>query len=574
MAMIPQEVINNIQSQANIVDVIASFGINFEKRGSNYMCLCPFHDDHNPSMSVNPDKGIYTCFRCRESGGVFRFVQNYQNVGFIEAVHIVADLVGIKLDDTYKPTSRYDKHYEVVELAYKFYQNNLRTEEGKNALDYLKKRGINEEIIDTFGIGYAPTKPNVVTKLLLNKGYDENILIDSGITNRGNELYDLFRNRITFPIHNSNGKPVGFSARIFYQSDDAKYINTKETVIFKKGEILFNYHRAINEAKKNKEIIIVEGQMDAIRIYASGIKNVVATMGTAFTNEHIKLLKRLNVTIILCMDNDDAGEKATITIGNDLLKEKIPTKVLRLTGAKDPDEYILKVGVEAYQEAISHSLSFFDYKLKYLKKNKNLETAEDIAAYVNQVLKELERSQDDILIEATINNLCNEYNLNKNTLLNKVKKVEKVNVVKVEAKPQIKLDKNLKLCEILIYYMLDDIKYIKLYEQELGYIPNEKYLQIANDILAFYLKYNYISIADFLTYVVDTPYYQDILNIINNNINTKLNDTDYVGIIEKIKYWIDENQINKLKEKLKIVTDVNEKLKIADEIAKLKKRMC
>lgn len=576
MAMIPQEVINSIQNQANIVDVISSLGINFEKKGANYMCYCPFHT-HNfdtPSMSVNVEKGIYTCFSCHETGGVFKFVQTFQNISFIEAVHYVADLIGFKLDDTYKTSSKFDKHYDAVELAYKYYQNNLRTEDGKEAIKYLKKRGINDEIIDEFGIGYAPNKPDVITQLLINKGFDENILLETGLSNRGNSLYDLFRNRITFPIHNPNGKPVGFSARIFDNSNEAKYINTRETPIFKKGEILFNYHRAQNEARRVKSILIVEGQLDAIRIYASGIKNVCATMGTAFTKDHIKLLKKLNVPIILCMDNDEAGEKATLSIGEELERENVQTTILRLSGAKDPDEYILANGVEAFKEAMDNATSYFDFKLKYLKKNKNLDKEVDAAKYVNSVLKELSKSNDDILIELTINKLANDFNLNKNDLMNKVKKVEKVNVVKVEAKPKVKLTKNLKLCELLLYYMLDDIKYIKLYEQELSFIPNQKYLEIANDILAFYLKYNYISIADFITYEISSNHYEDVLSIINNNINVELNDADYVGIIEKIKNWIDEERIVELKERLKNETDINQKLKIADEIAKLKKRMC
>lgn len=576
MAMIPQEVINSIQNQANIVDVISSLGINFEKKGANYMCYCPFHT-HNfdtPSMSVNVEKGIYTCFSCHETGGVFKFVQTFQNISFIEAVHYVAELIGFKLDDTYKTSTKFDKHYDAVELAYKYYQNNLRTEDGKEAIKYLKKRGINDEIIDEFGIGYAPNKPDVITQLLINKGFDENILLETGLSNRGNSLYDLFRNRITFPIHNSNGKPVGFSARIFDNSNEAKYINTRETPIFKKGEILFNYHRAQNEARRVKSILIVEGQLDAIRIYASGIKNVCATMGTAFTKDHIKLLKKLNVPIILCMDNDEAGEKATLSIGEELERENVQTTILRLTGAKDPDEYILANGVETFKEAMDNAMSYFDFKLKYLKKNKNLDKEVDAAKYVNSVLKELNKSNDDILIELTINKLANDFNLNKNDLMNKVKKVEKVNVVKVEAKPKVKLTKNLKLCELLLYYMLDDVKYIKLYEQELSFIPNQKYLEIANDILAFYLKYNYISIADFITYEISSNHYEDVLSIINNNINVELNDADYVGIIEKIKKWIDEERIVELKEQLKNETDINQKLKIADEIAKLKKRMC
>lgn len=573
MAVIDSGEINRIQQAANIVEIINSY-ITLEKKGKNYFGMCPFHDDHNPSMSVSEEKGLFTCFVCHKTGNVFSFVQDYENVSFLEAVKIVASKVGIEVDTGYKETSKYDKHYEAVDLALKFYQNNLKSKDGIKALDYLKKRGITDEIIEEFNIGYAGTNFDTITKLLTNKGFDEQILIDTGLSARGQTLYDLFRNRITFPIHTPNGQPVGFSARIYEDVKEAKYINTKETPIFKKGNILFNYHRAQNEARRVKSLIVVEGQMDAIRVYASGIKNVVATMGTALTDNHIKLLKKLNVPIILCMDNDDAGEKATIQNGELLSKANVELKILRLSGAKDPDEYIMSHSKEEFLDAAQNATTYFDFKLNYHKKNKNLNKVEDVSKYINEVIKELNKSNDQVLIDLTVNELSEKYGIDKNVLLNQIIKVEPTKITKIEPRKEKKLSKNQKLSSVLLYYMMNDIKYIKLYEQELGYIPDEEYLEIANDILAFFLKYNYISIADFITYEISKDNYESVLDVVDKNIKIELNDADYIGIVNKIKIWIDENKIEELKEKQKSVTDINEKLKITNEIAKMKNRMC
>ena len=566
-----QEEINHIQSVASIVDVIGSY-VSLEKKGKNYFGLCPFHDDHSPSMSVNEDKRIYTCFVCGKTGNVFNFVQDYENVSFLEAVKIVAERNGIDVNVDLKVNTKYDRFYDAYDLALKYYQNNIKTADGKNALEYLHKRGINDDIIKEFDIGFANKTNDTLSKLLIGKGYSEKELIDIGISNKGNTIYDLFRNRIVFPIHDSKGHPVAFSARIYEQSDEAKYINTKETVIFKKGEILFNYHRAINEAKKMKKLILVEGQMDAIRVYSEGVKNVCATMGTALTNEHVKLLKKLNVEIVLCFDNDAAGEKATLAAGELLAKSDVNISVLRLSGEKDPDEYILAHGVEQYKEAIDHSISFFDFKLNVLKKNKDFNKVDDVSKYVNSVIAELNKSNDQVLIDLTINKLSEEYGIDKNVLLNKVIKVEPVKTLSVPIKPKVKKEKSIRLIELLLFYMMNDVKYIKVFEKELSYLSDEKYQEVCDEILAFYLKYNYINIADFISYSIESDNYELILDIIDNNINNELSDADYLGIIDKIKSINNENKIIELKEKLKSISDINEKLKITDEIAKLKKK--
>lgn len=572
MASISNEEINDIQKQANIVDIIGSY-VDLEKKGSNYFCICPFHDDHNPSMSVNEEKGIFTCFVCHKTGNVFSFVQDFENVSFIEAVKIVAEKIGITLSEGIKTVSKYDKHYEAMNLAIKYYQNNLRSKDGSDARKYLQNRNITDEIIDEFDIGFS-SNVDVLSNLLTSKGFDENILLETGLVNQGAKLYDVFKNRITFPIHNSSGKPVGISARIYKQSDEAKYVNTKETIIFKKGEILFNYHRAINEAKKLKTLIIVEGQMDAIRLYASGIKNVVATMGTALTKEHIKLLKKLNVKIVLCMDNDSAGEIATLKNGESLSEAGLTTNVLRISGAKDPDEYIIKFGADAFDEAVKASITYFDFKLNQLKKNKNFDHVDDVSSYINSILTELNKCKDDILIDLTINKLVSDYGIDKNILLNKLIKVDKKESIRPEINIKKRKKKDEQLYSLLCYYMMNDIKYIKLYEQELSFVPNEEYMALASDLLAFYIKYNYINIADFISYEVSNDSYELALSVIDEFINNELSDLEYVGVIEKIKNNICEDKIKNLKEKLKVTTDINEKLSIADEIAKLKKDVC
>lgn len=572
MAAISNEEINSIQKQANIVDIISSY-INLEKKGSNYFGICPFHDDHNPSMSVSEEKGIFTCFVCHKTGNVFNFVQDFENISFIEAVKVVADKIGVSLSEGIHVVSKYDKHYEAMNLAIKFYQNNLRSKDGIEAKKYLQNRALSEEVIDEFEIGLAPNN-DALSNLLLNKGFDENVLLDVGLINHGNKIYDIFKNRITFPIHNANGKPVGISARIYKQSDDAKYVNTKETVIFKKGEVLFNYHRAVSEARLKKKIIIVEGQMDAIRVYSCGVKNVVATMGTALTKEHIKLLSKLNVKVVLCMDNDSAGEMATIKNGEKLSEAGIETLVLRISGAKDPDEYLTSHDVSEFIDAVDHAVTFFDFKLNQLKKNKNFDKVDDVSAYVNSILSELSKCKDDILVDLTINKLANDYGIDKNTLMNKVIKVENKpeTITKVEVKKRLKKDE--KLYGLICYYMMNDTKYIRLYEQELAYLPNDEYNTLANDLLAFYIKYNYISIADFISYEVESDAYELAIRVIDEFIQNTLSDEEIIDVVNKVKDLANERKIKELKEKLKTTTDINEKLRINDEIVNLKKRMC
>lgn len=570
MASLSNDELNKIRNSVNIVDVIGN-SINLEKKGKNYFGICPFHDDHTPSMSVSEEKQIFTCFVCGASGNVFSFVRDFENITFIEAVNKVASFAGITLSKNITVVKKFENEYKAYDLAVKYYKNNLKGNLGLEALEYLKQRNITEEIIDEFDIGVS-LNDNTLSKLLTKKNFNEKMLIDVGLVNKTDMLYDIFRNRIMFPIHNSNGNPIGFSGRIYNSSVDSKYINTKETHIFKKGETLFNYHRAMLDAKKTKTLIICEGQMDAIRIYSVGIKNVVATMGTALTKDHINLIKRLNVKVILNMDSDKAGISAALLNGDLLRQAGIDVSILKLNGAKDPDEYIIKNGVEVYKDSLNHAVSLFDFKLNYLKSDKNLNNADELTDYINNIMFELNKTDDEILRSVTINKISQEYNIDKNILLskltNKEEKKEKIKIDKVTKKQK----QNIRAVEEILYYMMNNVKYAKIFTNKLNYIPDSKYFDIEKDIQAYIILNNTISLADFISYEVTNGKEEIIKSIIrNHNNDIEMNENEFLSYVDIVSKWIKDTKINNLKIELKKEMDINKKKELMDMITKIKR---
>ena len=390
MANISYEEILSIQRKANIVDIIRDY-VPLIQRGKNYFGICPFHDDHNPSMSVSPEKGVYKCFVCGNAGNVFNFVMEYEKVSFYEAVKIVADKIGVSIDisTSKKENTKKSPLYDIYNIAYKFYQNNLNTVYGKEAKKYLLNRKIDEDVIKNFNIGLSLSDSELCNALKA-KGFKGDDIVSSGVAvQNGNNIYDIYKNRIMFPLYDLEGNVVGFSGRIYNQKSESKYINTKETEIFKKGELLYNYHIAKKEARKEKNIIVVEGFMDVIRLSTIGIVNVVATMGTAVTKYQLNLIQKLAPNITLMFDGDKAGEKATnafieLANGNDS-----NIKVVRLEDNLDPDEYILTKGKDKMIYNLSHAQSVYDYKLSSYKENIdfNIKTERNYAV-VEKAIKE------------------------------------------------------------------------------------------------------------------------------------------------------------------------------------------
>ena len=581
MAFVTDTEINDIRAKANIVDIIGGY-IPLTQRGKNYLCVCPFHDDHSPSMSVSAEKQIYKCFSCGETGNVFTFVSKYEGVSFIEAVAIVASKCGLKLSETTFNNNYADANkteHEIMELAEKFFQNNLKTSFGEPAMAYLKNRGITDEIIKDFGIGLSLDKSDALTTLLLKKNYTKEQLLELGLINEVNgNIYDTFSRRITFPLYDKDGHIVGFSARIYRgEKDTSKYINSRETKLFKKGETLYNYHQAREVAKREKAIIVVEGFMDAIRLSNEGVKNVVALQGTAMTKNQIELLKKLRVKVILCLDNDNAGLLATVNNGEMLVKEGVLVFVIRLSGQKDPDEYILANGIQAFLDNLKKPLSFFEFKINYLKNGKDLSNSLDLAQYINDVLKDLSTSNDEILREITLNKISQVYNLSLDVLKTKLSELkpvptgmleEKKDVVKIEKKDAYVIG-----AEQILYFMMNGEKYIREYQKKLGFFPTEIYRETANEILYYFESNKTINVADFITYVSNKENLKDeVTKIVNSAIDgeelTIEAMDEYIDVVNKL---LVNREIKRLKQQMKDELDVDKKMKIAIKIADLKR---
>ena len=570
MGFISDEELNAIRSKANIVDVIGKY-IPLTQKGKNYFCVCPFHDDHSPSMSVSYDKQIYKCFSCGASGNVFTFVQNYENVSFNEAVSIVARSVGLNLDfgPVKKNSNNFKLELEIMSLAERFLQNNLKSSSGIDAKKYLEERGINEEIIAEFGIGLSLDNATSLKDLLLKKGYGIDKLIELGVVNEHG--FDVFARRITFPLWNIDGDIVGFSGRIYRNEDSAKYVNSKETKIFKKGELLYNYHNARDYAKREKFILVVEGFMDAIRLSANGIKNVIALMGTSLTSNHIDLLKKLRVKVILCLDNDDAGLTATINNGMMLIKNNVDVGIIRLSGSKDPDEYILKNGIDSFKNLLKEPISYFEFRINNLKKNRNLNNPVELAGYINEVIDILKDVDDPILKEITINEIANNYKIDISLLKERISwEKEKIPNVKPRVE-KVKHDHQDEVAMRILYYMMNDQKYVNLYKKKLGYITDEKLRIIANEILYYSGIHNKIDVADFITYMSDKDNFKVVTEIVGMNMQEELSEENMLEYITSYYRLMVKKQINDLKIQMKNEMDVNKKLEIGKRITELKK---
>lgn len=581
MAFVTDAEINDIRAKANIVDIIGGY-IPLTQRGKNYLCVCPFHDDHSPSMSVSAEKQIYKCFSCGETGNVFTFVSKYEGVSFIEAVAIVAAKCGLKLSETTFNNNFTDVNkteHEIMDLAEKFFQNNLKTSFGETAMAYLKDRGINNDIIKDFGIGLSLDKNDALSTLLFKKNYTKEQLLQLGLVNDINGiLYDTFSRRITFPLYDKDGHIVGFSARIYRgEKDTSKYINSRETKLFKKGETLYNYHQARDVAKREKEVIVVEGFMDAIRLSNEGVKNVVALQGTAMTKNQIQLLKKLRVKVILCLDNDNAGLLATVNNGELLSKDGIEVFVIRLSGQKDPDEYILANGIQAFLDNLKKPLSFFEFKINYLKNGKDLNNSLDLAQYINDVLKDLSESNDEILREITLNKISKDYNLSLDVLKTKLSELKPVTTAVIEERKEVvkkeKKDAYVIGAEQILYFMMNGEKYIREYQKKLGFFPTEIYRETANEILYYFENNKTINVADFITYVSDKGTLKDeVTKIVNSAIDgeelTLEAMDEYIDVVNKL---LINREIKRLKQQMKNELDVDKKMKIAIRIADLKR---
>ena len=566
---------NLVRSKTDIVDIIGE-RIPLVARGKNFFGVCPFHDDSNPSMCVSREKQIYTCFSCHATGNVFTFLMNYEHMDVRDVLHYLGEKVGVDVSSVQvkKKSNKFDKLYDAYNFSVKYFQNNLSSSVGKIAKSYLSSRGITEDIIKEFEIGLSLETRNDLTKLLTSKGYELGDLNRIGLSS---DDHDIYNDRIMFPLYDVSGKVVGFSGRIYKDNGQNKYLNTKETDIFKKGEMLYHYHIAREECRLKKCVIVMEGFMDVIRASTIGIKNTVALMGTALTKEQIGLLKRLSNNIILCLDGDGPGVKAATSIGEELLNQGIEVKVVYLPNNDDPDSFILKHGEERFKGLIENALNFSDFKINQLKQNVNFKSDEEKANYINAVLKETTKIDDVIRVEVVLKRLAKEFDIGYNTLemrFNSLKSEDvkpKVQQVEIPKKKEIRKDKYIKAVEQILYFMLNNDWVISQVENERLIFPNEESRVLSSEIIYYYKKYGSICVADFYTYVQDKENILIFLNgILAEEYNEKVNKEELFEYFRVVREYGINQEIKRLTNMMKKEVDPLEQAKIVEKIRKLR----
>ena len=408
MARVPEETIERIRNTADIYDVVAQY-VDLKKRGRNFFGLCPFHSEKTPSFSVAPDKQIYHCFGCGAGGNVFSFIVEHEKVSFIEAVQELGQKYGIQVD--YKSGSSNNKTftslYEVHDLAVKLYHHTLFSDEGRAALEYLHSRGLKDETLKLYQVGFVPDSWDILLNHIKPSSFSNEIYEKSGLfikTNRG--LRDRFRSRIMFPIFHQSGKAIAFGGRIFNNDDPAKYLNSPETPLYRKSEVFYGLHKTRESIRKFSTAILVEGYTDFLQLVQLGIPNVVALSGTSLGKNHASQIRKFASKVYLAYDGDDAGINATLRAGYVLFQAGIEPLVIPIPKDKDPDDWIREEGVIPFQEAMGSSLPLLVFHLQ--KKNVKKISGAERSKIVREILNEISLVSDGIIRDDLLKTLSQE----------------------------------------------------------------------------------------------------------------------------------------------------------------------
>lgn len=390
---IPEEIVDEIRQRTDLVSLINEY-IKLERRGKNMVGLCPFHNEKTPSFSVSPDKQLYHCFGCGASGNVFSLIMQMENLTFPEAAHYLASKAGVTVPEKKAQTgmeSLKDKIYRLNELAARYYTHHLHNSEGgKKAYNYLLKRGIKQEAIELFKLGYAPAGWTDFYNFALKKGAPPDLMVKSGLVSPGREkgYYDRFRDRVMFPIFNISGKIAGFGGRTMSEGDKSgpKYLNSPETPVFDKGNMLYGLNLAREEIRRQKKAIVTEGYTDVITAYQAGIKNCVASLGTALTAEQGRLLRNQADTVVTAYDSDTAGQAATWRGLAILQSTGCLVEVAEMPEGSDPDTFIRRNGPEKFHDLVSEALPLIKYRLQQLKKRHDLTSDKGRIDFIEELM--------------------------------------------------------------------------------------------------------------------------------------------------------------------------------------------
>ena len=412
----PDNLVEEVRLRNDIVDVISSY-VRLQKKGSNHFGLCPFHNEKSASFSVNQARQMYHCFGCGKSGNVITFIMEYENFTFPEALKLLADRAGVTLpeieysEEERKKDNLKARILEAYKEAGKYYYYQLRSDAGKRAMDYFKDRGLSDETINKFGLGYAVTGRNLMYRYLKSKGYDDGVLREMRIfyMNEKEGMTDMFWNRAIFPIMDVNHRVIAFGGRVMGQGEP-KYLNSPETMVFDKGRNLYGLNHARTARKDN--LIVCEGYMDVISLHQAGFNQTVGALGTALTSGHVNLLKRYTENVLLCYDNDGAGVKANLRAIPILRGAGVSAKVINMSPYKDPDEFIKNLGAEEFETRIRNAENSFYYEVRMLEGDYDLQDPDGRTRFTNEVARKLIRFEDPIERDNYLEAICGKYHIN------------------------------------------------------------------------------------------------------------------------------------------------------------------
>jgi len=466
----PEEVIEEIRSRNDIFDVISGY-VKLQKKGSSYFGLCPFHNEKSGSFSVAPHKQMYYCFGCGAGGNVITFIMEYENFTFVEAVKLLADRAGITLPEVeYSEENRraFDlksKLFEINKLAATYFYHQLQSENGKKAKDYLSNRELSDETINQFGLGYSNMYSDDLYKYFKSKGYQDDILKETGLFSYENSynsgVNDKFWNRIMFPIMDVNNKVVGFGGRVMGDAKP-KYLNSPETKLFDKSRNLYGLNIARISRKPN--LIICEGYMDVISLHQAGFNQAVASLGTALTLGQASLMKRYVNEVLITYDSDEAGVRAAIRAIPILKSAGLTTRVINMQPYKDPDEFIKALGAEAFQERIDKAMNSFMYEIATMQLEYDLKDPESKTKFFNEISKRIVEFSEELERNNYIEAIADNYMISADSLRKMVANYgSRVGLVKSIGEPKksnLKRDKEdgvKKAQKILLTWMINDV---------------------------------------------------------------------------------------------------------------------
>ncbi|CAC7190958.1 DNA primase [Staphylococcus aureus] len=597
---IDQSIINEIKDKTDILDLVSEY-VKLEKRGRNYIGLCPFHDEKTPSFTVSEGKQICHCFGCKKGGNVFQFTQEIKDISFVEAVKELGDRVNVAVDiEATQSNSNVQiasddlQMIEMHELIQEFYYYALtKTVEGEQALTYLQERGFTDALIKERGIGFAPDSSHFCHDFLQKKGYDIELAYEAGLLSRNEEnfsYYDRFRNRIMFPLKNAQGRIVGYSGRT-YTGQEPKYLNSPETPIFQKRKLLYNLDKARKSIRKLDEIVLLEGFMDVIKSDTAGLKNVVATMGTQLSDEHITFIRKLTSNITLMFDGDFAGSEATLKTGQNLLQQGLNVFVIQLPSGMDPDEYIGKYGNDAFTTFVKNDKkSFAHYKVSILKD----EIAHNDLSY-ERYLKELSHDislmKSSILQQKAINDVAPFFNVSPEQLANEIQfnqapanyypEDEYGGYIEPEPIGMAQFD-NLSRQEkaeraFLKHLMRDKDTFLNYYESvDKDNFTNQHFKYVFEVLHDFYAENDQYNISDAVQYVNSNELRETLISLEQYNLNDEPYENeidDYVNVINEKGQETIESLNHKLREATRIGDVELQKYYLQQIVAKNKERM-